>query len=333
MRAFIFCAAMLILSCNFAGAQIVDKPDKPMGIALEELSYPHPVHFLNFKFRGEDARMAYMDVKPSGNSSGRVVLLFHGKNFFGEYWSNTIAVLANAGYRVVVPDQIGFGKSSKPDIHYSFHEMAAQTKELLEQLGISRVAVVGHSMGGMLATRFALLYPESVTELTLEDPIGLEDYREKVPFLELQRVYAGNLKATEESIRNYFKTYFVTWKPEYEKYVQAQCRQTLSGEYPRLAWSSALTEEMIYEQPVCHEFQLLKPKTLLIIGQSDRTTIGRNRVSAEVLKTLGQYPELGRKTAKIIPNGRLVEVPQVGHIPHLEAPEIFHRELLKFLSE
>lgn len=70
-----------------------------------------------------------------------------------------------------------------------------------------------------------------------------------------------------------------------------------------------------------------------MIGQADRTTLGRNRVTPEVLKTLGQYPELGRKTAKIIPNFRLVEIPNCGHIPHFEAPQVFNSELLKFLSE
>ena len=96
--------------------------------------------------------------------------------------------------------------------------------------------------------------------------------------------------------------------------------------------SSALTFQMIYEQPVCYEFSYIKSKTLLIIGQSDRTVAGKAKVKKELLSLVGQYPELGRRTAKRIANSSLIELPDVGHIPHLEAPELFHKELLKFLK-
>ena len=122
-------------------------------------------------------------MKPEGKPNGSAVVLFHGKNFPGAYWQDTIRFLSQNGFRVVVPDQIGFGKSSKPDIHYSFHLLAAITKQLLDRLDLKQVAVSGHSMGGMLATRFALMYPETVTHLILEDPIGLEDYRVSCPTL------------------------------------------------------------------------------------------------------------------------------------------------------
>ena len=78
---------------------------------------------------------------------------------------------------MVAPDQIGFGKSSKADLHYSFHQLADNTKKLLEHLGIDQAVIVGHSMGGMLATRFALMFPGATSQLVLVDPIGLEDYR------------------------------------------------------------------------------------------------------------------------------------------------------------
>ena len=252
---------------------------------------------------------------------------------FGAYWSKTIAFLSQNGFRVVVPDQLGFGKSAKPDIHYSFHLLAANTKKLLDSLGIKEVAVVGHSMGGMLATRFALMYPETVTRLILEDPIGLEDYRVFVPYAPLEALYANELNAKEEGIRKYHQSYYVRWKPEYDEYVQVAARWKLSGEYPRLARSSALTYQMIFEQPVCHEFPYLKPKTLLIIGQADRTVVGKARVKKELLPEVGQYPALGKKTAGLIPNAALVEIPGVGHIPHLEATDRFNKELLAFLNK
>jgi pimeloyl-ACP methyl ester carboxylesterase len=305
---------------------------KPLSIALEEYEYPYKVDFLPLNLEGQDLRMAYMDVMPA-HPNGRTVLLLHGKNFFGAYWAKTIQFLSQNGFRVVVPDQLAFGKSAKPDIHYSFHLLAANTKKLLDSLGIKQVAVVGHSMGGMLATRFALMYPEMVTRLILEDPIGLEDYRVFVPYASLEALYANELNAKEAGIRKYHQAYYVHWKPEYDEYVQVAARWKLSGEYPRLAKSSALTYQMIYEQPVCHEFPYLKPKTLLIIGQADRTVVGKARVKKELLPQVGQYPALGQKTVKLIPHATLVEIPNVGHIPHFEATERFHKELLAFLNK
>jgi pimeloyl-ACP methyl ester carboxylesterase len=276
--------------------------------------------------------MAYMNVPPEGKDLGRAVLLLHGKNFFGAYWKETIRFLAKNGYRVIIPDQLGFGKSSKPNIHYSFHLLASSTKMLLDVLGVKEVAVVGHSLGGMLATRFALMYPEMVSHLILENPIGLEDYRSIVPYASLEQLYQAELNAPEEGIRNYHKSYYVQWKPEYEEYASVAVRWKASGEYPRLVLSSALTYQMIYEQPVCHEFANIQEKTLLVIGQADRTVVGKARVKKDLLASVGQYPELGRKTAKLISGSTLVELPNVGHIPHLEATERFHKELLSFLN-
>jgi pimeloyl-ACP methyl ester carboxylesterase len=322
-------ALLLCLWCLPPGALAQEL--KPLSIALEGYAYPYKVDFLPLHLDGQDLRMAYMDVMPV-HPNGKTVLLLHGKNFFGAYWQKTIQFLSQNGFRVVVPDQLGFGKSAKPDIHYSFHLLAANTKKLLDSLGIKEVAVVGHSMGGMLATRFALMYPETVTRLILEDPIGLEDYRVFVPYASLEALYANELNAKEAGIRKYHQSYYVSWKPEYDTYVLVAARWKLSGEYPRLARSSALTYQMIYEQPVCHEFPYLQPKTLLIIGQADRTVVGKARVKKELLSKVGQYPALGKKTAGLIPHAALVEIPGVGHIPHIEATDRFNKELLAFLN-
>lgn len=320
---------VLIFSHPFAA---IAQESMPLSISMENYSYPYRVALLPLTIEGQDLRMAYMDIPPEGNPNGMAVLLLHGKNFFGAYWKETIRFLSQNGFRVIVPDQIGFGKSSKPNIHYSFHLLATNTKKLLNTLGVNQIAVVGHSMGGMLATRFALMYPETVSQLILENPIGLEDYRVYAPYTTLEEAYLNELNTTEEGIRNYHRTYYVQWKPVYEEYVQVFVRWKASAEYPRLAMSSALTYQMIYEQPVCYEFPYVKTKTLLVIGQADRTAVGKARLKKELLSVVGQYPELGRKTAKLIANSSLVELPGVGHIPHLEAPEIFHKELLKFLK-
>jgi len=107
--------------------------------------------------------MAYMDIPPAAEPNGKTVVLMHGKAFGCYYFQNVIEALTGAGYRVVAPDQIGWGKSPKPDIHYSFQLLAANTAALLDHLGVGRVAVLGHSTGGMTAARFTLMNPDRVT--------------------------------------------------------------------------------------------------------------------------------------------------------------------------
>lgn len=308
--------------------------ETPLGIALEEFPYPYEVRFLMLEIEGRQERMAYMDVAPTAGKpvKGAVVLL-HGKNFYGAYWQETIATLSQSGYRVIVPDQIGFGKSSKPDdIAYSFDLLARNTAYLLDRLGVPKVAIVGHSMGGMLAVRFARSYPARTTHLVLENPIGLEDYRFVVPAQTTEQVTEAEMKQTTAQIRAYRKSYFVRWLPAYERFVEVAARVKLSGEFPRFARSSALTYQMILQQPVRHEFPLIRVPTLLVIGQEDRTAVGKNLASEAAAKTMGQYPRLGREAARDIPGSRLAALPNVGHIPHLEAPDAFHKALVGFLA-
>jgi pimeloyl-ACP methyl ester carboxylesterase len=303
----------------------------PLGISLEGFAYPYPVQFLPLTIEGQDLRMAYMDVAPSGTPNGKVVLLLHGKNFPGAYWAGTIRALSAAGFRVVVPDQLGFGRSGKPDMHYSFELLAQNTKKLLDALGVARVAVVGHSMGGMLAVRFALLFPTSTTHLVLENPIGLEDYRIKVPFQDVDATYRSMLSPSREGLERFYRSYFATWRDEFGTWADVAWRQTLGGEWPRGARSSALTYDMIYTQPVVQDLPRIGAPTLLVIGQADRTTLGRGMLPPEVLATMGRYPELGKQAARAIPGARLVELEGVGHIPHLEAEERFHAASIDFL--
>lgn len=300
-----------------------------LSITLENVQYPFPHKFLPVTIEGLDARMAYMDIR-SDKPNGESVLLLHGKNFAGYYWTNTIKTLTEQGFRIIVPDQIGFGKSSKPVINYSFHTLASITKILLDTLGIKQTTVMGHSMGGMLAVRFALLYPKTTTQLILENPIGLEDYRAFVPYATEEALYQTELKSTAESIKKYYQTsYFVKWKPEYDELVRIASGVTGSSEFPRYAKVAALTSQMIYEQPVVHEFHLIQMPVLLLIGTQDKTIVGKARMKVEDQAKYGRYDVLGKETANKINEVKLIEFPDAGHIPHLEIPEQF----LKTLTE
>jgi hypothetical protein len=121
---------------------------KPGSITYEDIEYPYPVAYLPLSLYGQDVRLAYMNVAPAGQPNGRMILLFHGMNFGGFYFAGPIEVLRKEGFRVVAPNQIGFGRSSKPIIPYNFHDIALNSHRLLQSLGITKVTIVGLSMGG-----------------------------------------------------------------------------------------------------------------------------------------------------------------------------------------
>lgn len=308
---------------------------KWLDIMLSNYTYPYPVKYIRLEEQQQNLKMAYMDVKPT-NYNGKNVVLLHGKNFNGAYWETTTRALIKKGFRVIIPDQIGFGKSSKPEhFQYTFQQLAQNTKKLLDSLSIEKTAVLGHSMGGMLATRFALMYPETTEKLILENPIGLEDWKLVVPYKTIDWWYNNELGKTYEKIKAYQREsyYDGKWKPEYDKWVTLLAGWTLNPDYKTIAWNAALTYDMIFTQPVVYEFKNIKCPTLLIIGTRDRTALGKPLVSENVRQKMGRYDLLGKATQKKIPGSKLVEIENIGHLPHIESFNRFIVPLVDFLKE
>lgn len=306
------------------------------GARLEGFEYPHPVKLFGFRSQGQALEMAYMDVAPTAPPNGRTAVLLHGKNFCGATWEATIAVLTGAGFRVIAPDQVGFCKSSKPrGYQFGFHQLAHNTAALLDAAGVGQAVVIGHSMGGMLAARFALDHPDRVERLVLVNPIGLEDWQAKgVPYATLDALFEGEKRTTHASIKAYQARFYYDgdWKPEYGQWVDMLAGMYAGPGGDIVAWNQAQATDMLYAQPVVHEFPVLRVPTVLMIGGKDRTAPGANRAPPEVAATLGDYPRLGREAADAIPGATLVEFPGLGHSPQVEAPEVFHPALLKALD-
>lgn len=309
--------------------------DIQYGSQLEGFDYPYPIERFEFTSQRQDMSMAYMDVPASGDANGRTAVLLHGKNFCGATWEQTIKVLSDAGYRVIAPDQIGFCSSTKPEgYQFSFGQLADNTARLLEKENVQQATIIGHSMGGMLAARFALDHPQLTDKLVLVNPIGLEDWLAKgVPYATIDQLYQGELKTNYDGIKAYQQKFYYDgqWKPEYDRWVEMLAGMYNGPGKEIVAWNQAQTGEMLFTQPVVQEFPNIQTPTLLLIGGKDRTAPGANRAPEEVAKTLGDYPQLGRQTAKAIPNATLVEFPELGHSPQVEAPERFHEALLKEL--
>ncbi len=299
---------------------------KPGSITYEEVAYPYPVTYLPLRLYGQDVNMAYMDVPPAGAANGRTVMLFHGMNFGGFYFAGPIEVLRKAGFRVIVPDQIGFGRSSKPVIPYNFNDMALNSRTLLKSLGIAKAAIVGHSMGGMLAARFAASYPDISERVVLYNPIGLTDGRWNQPpgqgWSTADEMYKAMLAQTHdevyagsyETIRRYFAT--SPWRPQYDEFVRILYAPSLSADWPRYAMVRTLLRQMVSLDPVVYDWPHIKVKALVLGGDKDGP----------------DFPVQAKHIADTIPGATMVLIPNAGHVPHIEVPELFNKELLKFLN-
>jgi pimeloyl-ACP methyl ester carboxylesterase len=269
-----------------------------------------------------------MDVAPPGPANGHTVVLFHGNNFAGFYFGNVIEALRKAGFRVIVPDQIGYGRSSKPIIPYNFHDMARNTNLILQSLKIDKAMIVGHSMGGMLAARFATQFPGVTERLVLYNPIGLVDGRYDRPWDSTDESYKRTLASTYQSIRASIMRYVAhnpaAWTPEFETYTRVRYAWTLGADWPRLAMVQTLINQVQYLDPVVDDWAHIKAPTL-VFGGADDSLPG----SAEVFRARMKF------VAETIPNGqgRLQLLPGLGHVPHMEAPDKTLPPLVAFLNE
>jgi pimeloyl-ACP methyl ester carboxylesterase len=273
---------------------------------------------MNFSVYGEEVRIAYMDVAPTGPANGRSVILHHGGLYYGWYWSEQIKALSEEGYRVVVKDRLGWGKSSKPIIPYSISLWASNTARLMDHLEIDQAALVGHSIGGQMVTRFALLYPQRITHLVTVNQVGLTDRRAGRGFRpltgevdgnpDMDEVYAGLLRWADDN--------YSTWQPEFIDHMRIRYGQRLSGDWPRLAYVSQLTNHMRAMDTVVNDRQHIQTKTLVLGGVDDYPT----------------FAEEARQAADAFPNGEVFLIPGVGHNPHEEVPDVVSAQLIRFFD-
>ncbi|MBR1233728.1 alpha/beta fold hydrolase [Bradyrhizobium sp. AUGA SZCCT0182] len=306
---------------------------EPYGIGLEGFAYPYPVSLLPLTNDGEQVRMAYMDVAPT-QPNGRTVVLLHGRNFPSSYWAPVIKTLSDAGYRVVVPDQIGFGKSSKPQGELHFDTLARNTMALLDHLQIAKADIVAHSLGGMLGVRIARAYPDRVDHLVLTAPIGLEDYRLYVPPTPTEKILENEDKLTADGYRKQLETNYALKLPadQVTPFIDARFNIKGSAEYPRWLRAFVSSAQMIYREPVAHEIPLITRPTLFIMGADDHNAPGKANAPEALRTKMGHNADLAKVLAAKMPNARAEVIPDTGHLVFLEAPGKYNELVLGFLA-
>lgn len=291
---------------------------------LDGFTYPFDVKTFNFNSQKKILNMRYMDI--GDKNAKKTIVLLHGKNFAGYYWERIANDLLKRNYRVIIPDQIGFGKSSKPDYYqYSFGQLALNTKLLLDELNIEKIDLVGHSMGGMVAATFSANYADTVNKLILINPIGLEDYGKYTEFKDINFFYKNELTKTVDKARNYqIKNYYDgKWSSEYEKLLIPLKGMLAGDDWEIVAWNNALTYGPIFSENIVDRFSEIKSDTVIIIGTRDQTGPGKGWLKKGETRKLGNFKQLGIDTRNKIKGSVLIELEGLGHMPHFENYNVF----------
>jgi len=188
--------------------------------------------------------------------------------------------------------------------------------------------IVGHSMGGMLAARFATQYPDMTERVVVYNPIGLIDGRFNRPADSVDDAYKRTLNGTYQTIRAGIMRYVshnpATWNAEFEKYTRIRYAWTLSADWPRLAMVQSLVGQMLSQDPVVEDWAHIKAPTLAFGGAED-SLAGTAAVFQQRMKFLAASIPNG--------NGRVQLIAGLGHVPHLEAPDKTYPPLVAFLKE
>ena len=251
------------------------------------------------------ARIHYQEA-----GSGPVVILLHGLGGDMSNWAMTVAPLAQK-YRVIVPDQIGFGRSDKPMLNYRIGTMVDFLDGFYKELKIERATLVGNSLGGWISAAFALAHPQKVDRIVLVDSAGFA-----VPKDMDTRVINGLNPSTRDAVRLMMPLVF------YNKQIYGSDAAIDMMFTRRVTAGDGYTIQRIIDSIVRGEDVLdnrlaeVKQPTLIIWGRED------------LLTPLA----MGERFKKEIPHSELVIFDKCGHVPQLEQAAQFNAALLKFLS-
>src|SRR5829696_1982029 len=241
--------------------------------------------------------------------SGPTVILLHGLGGSSQAWQYNIGPLAEK-FHVVVPDQIGFGKSDKPLVSYHIRTYVDFLDQFCRRLKIERATLVGNSMGGWIGAMFTAAFPDRVDKLVLVDAAGY------APPKELDtRVFFGLNPTTREGMKVLVAKVFYNKAFQTDAAIDAAIAARLSaGDGFTI---KSITESIIRgEDFLDNTVKTIKRPTLIVWGREDGLT---PLADAE-------------RFQKDIVGSMLVVFDQCAHVPNLEKPGEFNAALIKFLT-
>ncbi len=263
---------------------------------------------------GDGLRVHYHEAGPA--RAEHTVVFVHGSGPGASGWSNfrrNYPLFAERGLRVLVPDTLGYGYSSKPDDRdYDLAFLAGAQRRFLDALGVGRFSLVGNSHGGAMSIQLALDLPERVEKLVLMAPGGLEEretYMQMAGIRVMMEAFFDKRGITRESMRRVFSL--------------------------QLFDPSLVTDEILAERL---EIAELQPKRVLSSMRVPMLAPELSRIACPVLALWGMNdqfcPSSGALTiAKACKRARVTLLTECGHWVMVEHADYFNRACLDFLLE
>ncbi|MBW4681682.1 MAG: alpha/beta fold hydrolase [Microcoleus vaginatus WJT46-NPBG5] len=260
----------------------------------------------------------------AGNE-GLPLVLLHGDSASALDWSWVLPKLG-ATQTVYAPDFPGFGDSAKPNREYSLEFLKQFLVDFMEALGIERAVVAGNSLGGQVALRFALSRPEQVAALVLVDSSGLG--YSVTPLLTQfaiplygEAAITGCKTPPGAKMRSWLRATLFFAHPSRvpDVWIAEQERMAQMGGFLEATLSSLRAQLNVFGQyqVLLDSLGQLQMPTLVIWGTEDRV-----------------FPkEQAQDAVSRLKQGQLALIPDCGHLPHVERPELFSAELSKFLNQ
>jgi 4,5:9,10-diseco-3-hydroxy-5,9,17-trioxoandrosta-1(10),2-diene-4-oate hydrolase len=241
--------------------------------------------------------------------NGYPVILLHGAGAGAITWYPSISNVAK-DFQVIVPDIVGYGESDKPNAPYDRPYFSKWLKDFLKELNISKAHIVGLSQGGAIALQFTIDNPEMVDKLVLVDSAGFGSTVSFWPFAGLLWMNSFPCSKADRFNSRYILHNPANRDPNHSLYSIAVLKDKGGKNVFKQGKGSAVSK--ISEESL----QKIKNETLIIWGRNDRL-----------------FPvEYGVMAAKIIPNAKIHQISEAGHLSMIDQPEIFNKILSDFLK-
>jgi len=237
---------------------------------------------------------------------GPAILILHGWGGSSDSWLRVLEILAEKGYRVIVPDFPGFGKSITPSEPWGLDDYANFVFDFAKKLGLEQFFLIGHSFGGRISIKFVTQYPEKIKKLILCDSAGIKPKPGLKTIIIFLMAQLGNALFTPK--------HFTRFKDAARNFFYAFLR---NKDYVKANGIMKETIKRVLSEDLLPELSRIKNKTLIIWGAADRMV---------PLKYARIFKEK-------IANSDLEIISKVGHSPHLEVPKKFSETVLKFIKE
>jgi 2-hydroxy-6-oxonona-2,4-dienedioate hydrolase len=256
-------------------------------------------------------RVAYYE-----QGSGPALVLLHG--MFGDHldWEPVLEPLAR-DFRVIAVDLPGFGESDKPDIDYTVEFFLDSLQALLKHLGIAKAALIGNSFGGTLSIFFAIAHPEIVERLVLVSSGGIRPFTTEEQARVAVHYVEENLGALTPAIQEaMLSPIFARLSDQRERYLAKQNAKLTRPDFKSYVRVLARCAKLGASHELVHRLAEIPCQTLMVWGDKDVV-----------------FPkEFAQKALPNLHSGKLVLLPDCGHVPQLDDPVAFVREVREFLT-